>query len=202
MSQETALAEASLPADRRPHRVLSDGSLVLIHSEVIGADGEPSAVAFDLFQMTDGAISGHWSDAEPWVDSSANGHTQVDGTTAVDDHADSAETRRVATGAVQEILVNGRVEVLDTYLAGDDYVQHNPRFADGVSGLVAGLGALAAQGITMKYDQILHVVVEGDFAYLHSRGHFGDQNYVFHDLFRVTDGKCVEHWDVMVPATE
>jgi len=55
-------------------------------------------------------------------------------------------------------------------------------------------------GITMKYDEILHVVVQGDFGYLHSNGHFGGEAYTFHDLFRVSDGKCVEHWDVMVPA--
>jgi predicted SnoaL-like aldol condensation-catalyzing enzyme len=196
-----AVARSALSSNRRIHRVLSEGDRVVIHSEVVETDGKPTAVAFDLWQVTDGAISGHWGDVEPLADSTANGHTQTDGAAAVDLDADSAVTRRVATGAVQEILVNGRVDLLDTYLAGESYVQHNPRFADGVSGLVAALGELAQQGITMRYDRIHHVVVEGNFGYLHSTGHFADEAYVFHDLFRVADGKCVEHWDVMVPTS-
>ena len=78
-------------------------------------------------------------------------------------------------------------------------MQHNARFADGISGLAAALSALAEQGITMKYDSIRQVVVDGDFAYLRSEGTFAGEPFVFHDLFRVADGRCVEHWDVMVP---
>ena len=198
MSNET-VARSALPADRHVCRVLSEGDLVVIHSQVVSDEGQPSGVAFDLWQVGDGIISGHWGDVEGWQATTANGHSQIDGTTAIDEKADTADTRRAATGAVREILLNGRTDVLDTYLAGESYVQHNPRFADGVSGLIAALGALAEQGITMKYDEILHVVVHGDFAYLHSTGRFGEDAYVFHDLFRVSDGRCVEHWDVMVP---
>jgi predicted SnoaL-like aldol condensation-catalyzing enzyme len=78
-------------------------------------------------------------------------------------------------------------------------VQHNPRFADGVSGLLAALTTLAEQGITMTYNGIRQVVADGDLAYLRSEGTFAGQPFVFHDLFRVADGRCVEHWDVMVP---
>jgi hypothetical protein len=59
---------------------------------------------------------------------------------------------------------------LGDHLACDADVQHNPRFVDGVSGLVTALGALAEQGITMKYNGIRQVVAEGDFAYLRSEG--------------------------------
>ena len=200
MSNET-VAKLALPADRRVYRVLSEGDLVVIHSQVVADEGQPAGVAFDLWQMNDGAISAHWGDVEGWQAKTANGHSQMDGSTAIDEKADAEDTRRVATGAVREILLDGRTDVLDMYLAGESYIQHNPRFADGVSGLIAALGALAEQGITMKYDEISHVVVRGDLAYLHSTGHFGGDAYVFHDLFRVSDGRCVEHWDVMVPTS-
>jgi predicted SnoaL-like aldol condensation-catalyzing enzyme len=199
MVNNETVARSALSADRKAHRVLAEGDLVVVHSEVVDEAGHPTGVAFDLWQIADGSISRHWTDVEPWQATTANGHTQIDGVTAVDDRADAEATRRAASGAVQEVLLNGRTDMIDSYLA-DGYVQHNPRFADGVSGLVAALGTLAEQGITMKYDEIVHVVVQGDFAYLHSNGHFGGEAYVFHDLFRVSDGKCVEHWDVMIPA--
>ena len=122
---------------------------------------------------------------EPWALETASGHTQIDGPTGIDPTADTESTRQIATDAVKTILVDGDASALDAFLAGEDYVQHNPRFADGVSGLLAALTALAAQGITMKYDQITHVAAEGDFAYVRSEGKFGDEPFIFHDLFRV-----------------
>ena len=179
-------------------RVLTDGEYVVNHSVVTEA-GQPVAVRLDLFRTEGDVVLEHWHDEEPWEATTANGHTQIDGPFLIDTSADTAETRRIATDAVQTILVNGEVSDLAGHLAGEDYVQHNPRFADGVSGLVAALTALAEQGITMKYDGIRQVVAEGNFAYLRSEGQFAGQPFVFHDLFRVAGGRCVEHWDVMVP---
>ena len=81
--------------------------------------------------------------------------------TAIDHSEDTETTRKIATATVQTILVEGDTSALDEHLAGEAYAQHNPRFADGVSGLVAALTALAEQGITMKYDGIRQVVAEG-----------------------------------------
>jgi len=179
------------------HRVLRDGDFVVNHS-LIATDSGPIGVRFDLWQITDGRIVDHWADDEPWSATTANGHTQIDGPTTLDPTADRELTRRVAVAAVQTILVEGDVGALQHHLAGEDYVQHNPRFADGVTGLVAALTALAEQGITMRYDGIRQVVAERNFAYIRSEGTFADAPYVFHDLLRVADGTCVEHWDVMV----
>jgi predicted SnoaL-like aldol condensation-catalyzing enzyme len=118
--------------------------------------------------------------------------------TRVDPSADTEETRRIATAAVEEILVEGDASNLDRHLAGDDYIQHNHRFDNGVSGLVQALAALAEQRITMTYDGIRQVVADGDFAYIRSEGTFAGEPFVFHDLFRVEAGRCAEHWDVMV----
>jgi predicted SnoaL-like aldol condensation-catalyzing enzyme len=186
------------PPARIAHRVLSDGEFIVNHGLVSG-EGGPAAVRFDMWRIVDGRIADHWSDEEQWAPQTANGHTQIDGPTAIDRTADAEMTRRVATETVQAILVDGDSSSLDKHLAGEEYIQHNPRFADGISGLVAALTALAKHGITMRYDTIRQVVADGDFAYLRSEGTFADQPYMFHDLFRVADGRCAEHWDVMVP---
>jgi predicted SnoaL-like aldol condensation-catalyzing enzyme len=179
------------------HRVLRDGDLVVNHSLITG-DGGPVGVRFDLWQLADGRVLEHWGDVEPWAATTASENTQIDGPATPDATADRDLTRSVAVAAVETILVDGDAGALGDHLAGEDYIQHNPRFANGVSGLVAALTALAEQGITMKYDGIRQVVVDGDFAYLRSGGTFGGAPYVFHDLFRVAGGRCVEHWDVMV----
>jgi predicted SnoaL-like aldol condensation-catalyzing enzyme len=186
---------------RDVHRVLASGDLVVTHSTIPGPDG-PSAVAFDLWRVAEGAVAEHWGDSQPWADETANDHTQIDGPTTIDRNVDTAATASVIEQTVRTILVQNDFSDLERYLAGDEYVQHNPRFADGVSGLAAALGELAKQGIKMQYSEITHVVADGDFAYTRSLGRFGDGPFVFHDLFRVSNGRAVEHWDVIAAAGE
>jgi len=192
------ITEAVQASNRVVQRVLSDGEYVVNHSLITGQGG-PTAVRFDLWRVANGAVAGHWADQEQWAPETANGHTQIDGEQGIDHGQDTEATRSIATSAVQTILVEGDTSGLGEHLAGEAYIQHNPRFADGVSGLVAALTALAGQGITMKYDGIRQVVADGNFAYIRSEGMFGGQPFVFHDLFRIADGRCAEHWDVMVP---
>ncbi|WP_329240588.1 hypothetical protein OG223_53550 [Streptomyces sp. NBC_01478] len=180
------------------HRVLAQGHFVVTHATTTFPDGGQAA-AFDLWQITDGQITGHWGDQEPIVEQTANGHTQVDGVAVIDAAADTDATRKVAEGAVRTILVDNDFSDVDRHLAGESYIQHNPRFADGISGLAAALGELAKAGQSLKYSDVLDVVTEGDFAYIRSVGVFAGADFVFHDLFRVADGRAVEHWDVMVP---
>jgi predicted SnoaL-like aldol condensation-catalyzing enzyme len=197
MSTATSHADQAV---RLVRRVLVDGDYVVNHSIAIKS-GKPVAIRFDLWRTSGDDIVEHWHDEEPWQTTTANGHTQIDGETRVDASADTETTRQIATTAVQKILVEGDASVLGDHLAGEDYVQHNPRFDNGVSGLVQALTTLAEQGITMKYDGIRQVVADGDFAYIRSEGTFAGDPFVYHDLFRVSAGKCVEHWDVMVPST-
>ncbi|MFD4502990.1 hypothetical protein [Streptomyces sp. NPDC058457] len=180
------------------HRVLAQGDFVVTHATTTFPDGGQAA-AFDLWRVADGQITGHWGDQEPIVEQTANGHTQVDGVAVIDTAADADATRRVAEETVRTILVDNDFSDLDHYLAGESYIQHNPRFADGISGLAAALGELAKSGQSLKYSDVLDVVAEGNFAYFRSVGVFAGADFVFHDLFRVADGRAVEHWDVIAP---
>lgn len=191
MNASASAADTPTPLVRR---VLTDGEYIVNHS-IMTSDGRPTAVRFDLWRTDGDRILEHWHDEEPWQDVTANGHTQVDGPTRIDPAADTEASRRIATATVQTILVDGDASALGDHLADEDYVQHNPRFADGVSGLVDALTALAEQGITMTYDGIRQVVADGDFAYVRSEGNFAGKPYVFHDLFRIANAKCAEHSD-------
>ncbi|MFE2971042.1 hypothetical protein ACFXKC_47085 [Streptomyces sp. NPDC059340] len=177
----------------RVHRVLAQGDFVVTHATTTFPDGGQAA-AFDLWRIADGQITGHWGDQESIVEQTANGHTQVDGAAVIDTTADTDATRRVAEETVRTILVDNDFSDLEHYLAGESYIQHNPRFADGISGLAAALSELAKSGQSLKYSDVLDVVAEGNFAYVRSVGVFAGADFVFHDLFRVADGRAVEHW--------
>lgn len=191
---------AGLPSTHQVHRVIAEGDMVVTHATVEMPGGD-RAVAFDLWRLEDGHVAQHWGDHEPWAEQTASGHSQVDGVIEIDGSADATATKALVEATVRTILIDNDFSSLDDFLAGEDYTQHNPRFADGISGLATALAALAEQGITMKYTDLQHVVAEGDFAYAYSLGMFGLAPFVFHDLFRVAGGRAAEHWDVMVPAS-
>ena len=180
------------------HRVLSQDNLVVTHATTTLPDGS-QAVAFDLWQVESGRITGHWGDHEPIVAQTANGHTQVDGPTRIDPAADTQATRTLVADTVRTILVDNDFSDPGRYLADESYIQHNPRFADGISGLAAALAELAKAGQSLKYSAVLDVVAEGDFGYTRSQGVLAGAEFVFHDLFRVADGRAAEHWDVLGP---
>lgn len=86
-------------------------------------------------------------------------------------------------------------------LYAQDYIQHNrniPQGRDALQALVAGLSQ------DVYYEPGL-IVADGDLVAIHGRIRgWADEPQVVVDIFRVEDGKLVEHWDVLqneLPAT-
>lgn len=94
-------------------------------------------------------------------------------------------------------------DALARYVA-DPYTQHNPHVPDGVDGARAGLGGLLEAAPGFHYD-FKRVLVDGDLVAVHSKITTGpeDRGSAVVDIFRVKDGKLVEHWDVVqaIPET-
>ncbi|WP_126227667.1 nuclear transport factor 2 family protein [Burkholderia ambifaria] len=79
----------------------------------------------------------------------------------------------------------------------EPYVQHNPMVGDGMENLRAFATHVA--GVTPEGSVTMHrAFVDGDYVITHSEVTFapGDTKAVF-DLFKVIDGRIVEHWDAI-----
>ncbi len=77
------------------------------------------------------------------------------------------------------------------------YVQHNPGLPDGRDALINMAKGMFANTPKGKPD-IRRVAADGDLVWLHVRGQFGPgpaSSVV--DIFRVKNGKIVEHWDTI-----
>lgn len=80
---------------------------------------------------------------------------------------------------------------------GPRYVQHNPRAADGPEGLKAFLGVLREK-FPDYHSEIKRVFADGDYVILHVHNvpTPGARGAAIVDIFKLEDGKIVEHWDV------
>ena len=176
-------------------RVFQDGDHVFTHSEY---DFFGPKTGFDIFRFEDGRIVEHWDNLqETPVAPNPSGHTMTDGPTQAEDLERTGQNKELVRQFVEDILVNGKLDKLADYYDGDNYVQHNPQIADGLSGLGQALQFMAEHGITMKYDRIHKVLGEGNFVLVVSEGSYSEQPTSFYDLFRVENGKIAEHWDTL-----
>jgi predicted SnoaL-like aldol condensation-catalyzing enzyme len=175
-------------------RVFQDGDFVFAHTDY---DFFGPKIGFDVFRFEDGRIVEHWDNLQETAGPNPSGRTMIDGPTDAGDPGRTVANKALVKAFVDDVLVGGHFDRLPAYIAGDDYAQHNPGIADGLSGLGAAVQAMAAAGVTMKYDRVHAVLGEGDFVLTASEGAFGGRHVAFYDLFRVRDGRIVEHWDTI-----
>ncbi len=155
-------------------------------------------IGFDIFRFEEGKIVEHWANLqETPANPNPSNHTMIDGAIEIKDLDKTEENKTIVKNFVTDILVNGDMDKLAGYFDGDNYIQHNPQIADGLSGLGKALEYMDSQGVTMKYDKIHNVLGEGNFVLVISEGSFTKNHTSFYDLFRVKNGKIAEHWDVM-----
>ena len=108
--------------------------------------------------------------------------------------------KQIVLKVLKGAFVERDVTVVDRYFS-PDYVQHNPTVPNGSKAIANLIPTLKKD---LSYESGM-VVAEGDLVMVHGRYiGWGPKPLVAVDIFKVKDGKVVEHWDVMqeeVPAS-
>jgi predicted SnoaL-like aldol condensation-catalyzing enzyme len=81
---------------------------------------------------------------------------------------------------------------------GDVYIQHNPWIADGPDAFLRFV-RFRAEHFPNAHNDVKMAIAEGDLVALHVHSVLvpGTPGRHIVDIFRVEDGKVVEHWDVI-----
>ena len=117
--------------------------------------------------------------------------------------AQQQEQNRKAVVEFYEKAINQKdFEAASKYF-GSRYTQHNPNAADGPEGLKAFLQFLKEK-FPASRSEIKRVFADGDYVILHVHAirEPGTRGSAIIDVFKLENGKIVEHWDVVQPIPE
>ena len=178
------------------YRTIVDHDIVMLHSTYEGMPGfSGPVIAFDLFRFKNGKIVEHWGGQEAEAGLNLSGRSQVDGATDVVDGDKTEANRTLIREFKQVVNVDLRFDRVNDFIDDDRYFQHASKVGDGIARLKARVSEVAKPG-TAPVLTPRRYVAEGSFvlAVVEARTVPPTTNY---DLFRVENGRIVEHWDVL-----
>ncbi|MGA2550613.1 MAG: nuclear transport factor 2 family protein [Burkholderiaceae bacterium] len=114
-----------------------------------------------------------------------------------------AANKRLVYDFWREVFEGGHLDLAPQYLA-PGYIQHNPNVPTGREGFVLFFSKFAKPKPTEARIKapLVAIVAEGDlvvFSFAHELADPKDASHhyttTWFDMFRVADGKIVEHWD-------
>ena len=118
--------------------------------------------------------------------------------------ADAAlDANKKAVVEFYEAAINRKDFEAASKFFGPRYVQHNPNAPDGIEGFKAFLGFLREK-FPESRSEIKRVWAEGDYVILHVHAVRapGARGAAIVDIFKLENGKIVEHWDVIQEVPE
>lgn len=183
-------------------RVFEDDDFVFAHTEY---DFATRNIGFEIFRFKNGQAVEHWDNIQKRQGPNIAGHTMVDGETEATGHELTESNRKVVQSFVEDVLIHGHLEKMDTYINQVHYTEHNPRFDDELVDLCATLSNSFTSDYLFKYEKCHRLLAEGDFVLSVCEGYTNQNLSSFFDLYRLQDGKIVEHWDtteVIPPRSE
>jgi predicted SnoaL-like aldol condensation-catalyzing enzyme len=110
--------------------------------------------------------------------------------------------KKIVVEFYEKALNQKDFEAASKYL-GPRYTQHNPNAPDGPEGLKTFLQFLKEK-FPGSRSEIKRVFADGDYVILHVHAvrEPGTRGNAIIDIFKLENGKVVEHWDVVQPIPE
>lgn len=186
-------------------RGLVDGQYVFIHAFQSLNDGEAKWVTTDFFDTDQNdKIIEHWDVIGEYSESNPSGRSSVDGATELTDLDKTEENKELVRNLIKDgLMKGGNPSNLSKYISEEKYLQHNKEVGDGL----AHFQKLANQdNPPLTYQEIVLCVGQGNFVATLSKANWNDgklnQDYAQVDVFRIENGKVVEHWDNVEPVPD
>jgi predicted SnoaL-like aldol condensation-catalyzing enzyme len=117
--------------------------------------------------------------------------------------AQQMEENKKTVAALYDAALNQKdFDAASKYL-GPRYTQHNPTAGDGPNGLKGFINFLKEK-FPNSHSEIKRIFADGDYVivHVHAVREPGTRGNAIVDIFKLENGKVVEHWDVVQPIPE
>ena len=181
---------------------IADEDKVMFHVHSVLTPGEPGRNIVDTFRVRDGKVVEHWDVIQeieklkfpPLTD---NGIFNHNGDGIVKDLDKTEENKRIATAFYEAFGLEKDAEKCRQFM-GDTYIQHNPHVQDGPEHFLSFV-QFRKEHFPEARSEIKITVAQGNLVgfHVHSVLTPGEPGRNIVDIFRVEDGKVVEHWDAI-----
>jgi predicted SnoaL-like aldol condensation-catalyzing enzyme len=173
-------------------RIFEDGDYVFAHTEYDFANRN---IGFEIFRFENSRAVEHWDNIQKRQCPNRSAHTMVDGITEVTDHEKTETNRILIQSFVEVVLINQQIDRINDFINHLKYTEHNPH----IDSLVELRDILSYSSTTntapILYKKCHRILAEGNFVLSVSEGIANEVPYSFFDLFRLDEGRIVEHWD-------
>ena len=178
-------------------RSIVDGQYVFLHVYQSLNNGEAEWVTTDFFDTDENdKIIEHWDVIAAYVPKTPSGHTSIDGSTEITDLDKTEENKELVRNLIKDVLMRENPSRIDDYISADTYIQHNPEVPDGLEHFKA---LALAEDSPLMYQEIVLLVGQGNFVATLCKASWEGAPLAQVDIFRLEDGKVVEHWDNSEP---
>ncbi|MEH6456789.1 MAG: nuclear transport factor 2 family protein [Cocleimonas sp.] len=184
-------------------RAFEDNDFVFAHTEY---DFTNRNIGFEIFRFEDGQAVEHWDNIQERKGPNSANYSMVDGATNVTDIGDTEINRNVIQSFVEDVLISAKLELSSHYINQEVYIEHDPESMNSVEWLARLSSETSAQ--TSKhsdlhsYEKCHRILAEGNFVLSVCEGTVNKVLTSFFDLYRLEEGRIVEHWDTVeaIPA--
>jgi len=183
--------------DIRIIRAIEDGRHVFVHVYQDIDNGHAKWVTADLFDTDENdKLIEHWDVIAAYVEpnKTASGNDMILGDFELSDIDKTEENKALIRSFLVDAFQNGNLNSLEKYISVEQYIQHNPAMDDGIDALRQFLS-----NHNLHYDFVFKVIGQGNHVVSYSKAVLDGAELALFDIFRVEDGKIVEHWDNMEP---
>ncbi|MEM7469711.1 MAG: nuclear transport factor 2 family protein [Pseudomonadota bacterium] len=171
-------------------RILEDGPWVFCSAYQSLNDGAAQWVTMDLFYTDpEGLILEHWDTIAAYESETASGEDMVGGTRDVGTSASSEASKSLVLEYTKQVRQERGFDKLDQFVS-DGLVQHAAPIGAGRDGLAAWLSSEDAG----SYEMLFQLIGQGDLVVTYGKRHAKGADIAVFDLYKVADGKIVEHW--------
>ncbi|MEM9696633.1 MAG: nuclear transport factor 2 family protein [Myxococcota bacterium] len=179
------------------HRALQDGDKVFVHCYQNLNRGAAEWVTMDFFDTdAEGKIIEHWDVIVPYSQTNPSGRSNIDGPTEIIERDCTDANKEVVRSFVEEVLIERELDQIERFIDPNQYRQHNPDLPDGLASFIA---RFSPDDCPLEYQELFMMVGEGNFVASMCRTTQLGAPYCQIDLFRLENGRIVEHWDAAEP---